>query len=98
MEWNLLLAGFINTTATLLLVQGFKTYVLPAVPPALLPVLAGALGPLVALAQTALGQALGYPVDLSPLAGLVTGLSATAVNQVVKQSTAPTTRLHKLIG
>ncbi|HXG76466.1 MAG TPA: hypothetical protein VNJ53_07850 [Gaiellaceae bacterium] len=88
--WKPILAGFINTTAVLLLVQGLKTLLpwLRQTTPWLLPVLAASAGPLVAAVQSWLAAWLGAPIDLSPLVAIFSGATATAVHQVGKQVTS----------
>lgn len=96
-----LIALFINTTGTLVVIQLLKTYVIPALSqsyPAMLPILAGLMGPLLAAIQTRLATALGYPIDLSMVVAIFSGAASVGVNQFVKHSTAPTSRLRKLIG
>lgn len=85
--WKPILAGFINTTLVLVLVQLCKAAIpsLRSAVPWLIPVIAGALGPLVAVGQSWLGTWLGIPVDLSPVVAVFTGATATAVHQVGKQ-------------
>ena len=96
-----LIALFINTTGTLAVVQLLKNYVIPTITqryPALLPMLAGAAGPVLAFIQTKLAARLGYPIDLSMVVAIFTGAASVGVNQFVKKSTAATSRIHKLIG
>lgn len=88
MEWQILIAAFINTVAVLGLVQLIKTVIIPSLntmAPWLLPILAAALGPAVALVQNALSAWLGVPIDLSLLASIATGASAVALHQTTKQ-------------
>lgn len=91
MEWKLLLAMFINTVLVLGLTQLIKVYVpgLRAAVPWVLPIIATFAGPVVAVVQNALAGWLGAPIDLSPLLALATGASATTLNQIYKQTTAP---------
>jgi len=88
MEYNILIAGFINTVLVLALVQLLKVKVpiLKENVPWLLPIVAGGIGPVVAAGQNALFAWLGVPIDLSPIAAIFTGATATAVNQVGKQA------------
>lgn len=98
--WGSIWAGLINTTAVLVVVQVCKTY-LPTLRvrmPAFLPILAGALGPAIALLQNRLATRLGYPIDLSPILALFTGAAATMVNQTIKQGLHVTSRVRRLLG
>ena len=88
MEWNLIIAGAINSVLVLLVVQFLKIKI-PGIrekAPWLFPVLAMVIGPLIALAQSALASWLGVPIDLSMIAGLFTGATATALHQIKVQS------------
>lgn len=96
-----LIALFINTTGTLAVVQVLKTYVMPGITqvyPALLPILAGLMGPFLALVQTRLAKALGYPIDLSMIVAIFSGAASVGVNQFVKHTAVPASRIRKLIG
>jgi hypothetical protein len=87
MEYNILIAGFINTVLVLAIVQLLKVKIswLKEKVPWLLPIVAGGIGPAVAAGQNALFAWLGIPIDLAPIAAIFTGATATAVNQVGKQ-------------
>ena len=89
MDYNILIAGFINTVLVLGLVQllKIKTPVLKEKAPWLFPIIAGGIGPAIAVGQNVLFAWLGLPIDLSPIAAIFTGATATAVNQVGKQAT-----------
>jgi hypothetical protein len=84
---NQLLGQLINTVAVLALVQLLKTYIpmLKTYYPWLLPIIAAAAGPLVALLQNWITGALGVPIDLTPISGIFSGGAAVMVNQVGKQ-------------
>ncbi len=88
MEYNVLIAGFINTVLVLAIVQLLKIKIswLKERVPWLIPIMAGAIGPAVAAGQNALFAWLGVPIDLAPIAAIFTGATATAINQVGKQS------------
>ena len=88
MEFNILIAGFINTVLVLALVQLLKVNVpiLKEKIPWLIPIIAGGIGPGIAAGQNALFGWLGIAMDLSPIAAIFTGATATAVNQVGKQA------------
>lgn len=51
----------------------------------LLPMISMGIGPFMVMLTNALSEALGYPVDLSPIAGVFVGGSATALHQFRKQ-------------
>jgi len=87
MEWFSILAALINTAGVLTAVQALKIGIpkLKEKIPWILPILAGAIGPAVAVLQGWLGGILGLPIDISPLIAIFTGASATAANQVYKQ-------------
>jgi hypothetical protein len=92
MEYNILIAGFINTVLVLAIVQLLKVKIswLKEKVPWLLPIVAGGIGPAVAAGQNALFAWLGIPIDLAPIAAIFTGATATAVNQVGKQAAKAT--------
>jgi len=99
--WTAILAGAINTTGVLVAIQIGKRYVVPALwksVPALIPILAGALGPAVAVVQNVLAAKLGVPLDLSPIVAAFTGGSAVAVNQFFRLSLPPQAPLRKMLG
>lgn len=82
-----IIAGIINTVLVLFVVQALKNLVpkMRESIPWIIPILAGAIGPLVAAGQNALFSWLGIPIDLSAIAAIFTGGSAVAINQVGKQ-------------
>ncbi len=88
MEWNLILAGFINSVLVLMIVQFLKIKIpsLRQKAPQLIPILSGFIGLVIAPVQTWLGNLLGVPIDLSPIAGIFTGATATTIHQVHVQS------------
>lgn len=82
-----IIANLINMVLVLLAVEGIK-YVLPFLNskvPWLLPIIAGCIGPVVAVIQGWLGALVGLPIDLSAIVAIFTGSSATALHQVFKQ-------------
>lgn len=90
MDYKIMIAGFINAVAVVGVVQFLKVY-LPIINEKvswLLPVLAAAIGPAVAVLQNVLFTWLGIPIDLSPIAAVFTGATAVAIYQVKKQATA----------
>lgn len=81
MDWQQIVANLINTVLVLLAVQGIKM-VLPIINsyvPWLLPIIAAAIGPVVALIQGWVGAWLGIPIDLSAITAIFTGGSAVAL-------------------
>jgi len=87
MEWQQIVANLINTVLVLLAVQGIKA-VLPFLNksvPWLLPIIAAAIGPVVAVIQSWLGSWLGINIDLSAIVAVFTGGSAVALYQFGKQ-------------
>ncbi len=88
MEWESLLGAFINSVVVMGLIQLIKTYIpkLNELVPWLIPIIAAAIGPAVAVAQNALATWLGVPIDLSALTAVFTGGSAVAIYQIGKQA------------
>ncbi len=91
--WQLVLAGLINGAGVFSVLWVFNNHIsgwLRANTPWLIPILAAALGPVVALAQSYLAKWLGVPIDLAPLSAmaLFSGASATAMHQVYKNAKA----------
>jgi|GEM_PF-3180203 len=88
MEWNSLIGALINSVVVMGVVQVIKLYLpkLNELVPWIIPILAAAIGPAVAVAQNALATWLGVPIDLSAIAAIFTGGSAVAIYQVGKQS------------
>lgn len=88
MEWFTILGALINTAGVLAAVQGLKVWipVLREKLPWILPILAGAIGPAVAVLQAWVGGILGVAIDISPVIAIFTGATATAANQVYKQA------------
>lgn len=87
MSWQYFVALLLNSFVIVAAVQ-FLKWLLPVLKlrvPWLLPILAITLGPLMAMATTAVSAALGYPVDFSPIAGVFAGGSAVAFHQFGKQ-------------
>jgi len=87
MSWQyfvaLLLNSFIIVGAVQLL-RFFFPYLKERIP-WVLPIIAVSIGPLMAMATTAVSAALGHPVDFSPIAGVFAGGSAVAIHQFGKQ-------------
>jgi len=87
MDYNQIIANLINTTFVLIIIQLIKTYIpfIRQSVPWLLPILAGAIGPAIALLQNYLSQYLVFSIDLSPIIAIFTGATATAIHQVKVQ-------------
>ncbi len=98
MDWNEILAVFINTVVVMVAVQGLKAYVIPwikANAPWTIPLIAQGLAWIVTYASNWLTAAIGYPVDLSPIVAVFTGLIAVGafdVLQGAKKSLAASVR------
>lgn len=87
MAWQQIVANLINTVLVLLAVQGIKSVIpfLNSKTPWLLPIIAAAIGPVVAIIQSWIGSWLGVNVDLSAIVAIFTGGSAVALYQFGKQ-------------
>jgi uncharacterized membrane protein YdcZ (DUF606 family) len=87
-DWKVLVAGLINSVLVVGAVQLIKVSLpkLRESVPWALPLIAMVGGPLLVWGQNQLMTVLGVPVDLSPLMGVLTGGTAVALNQVVKQT------------
>lgn len=96
--WQQLVAYFINTIGVVLVTQLLKNYVLPVLPPAAFPIIAGAMGPTLAFLANRISVKLGMPIDLSMIDALFAGGSAVAVNQFFRLSSKPESRVRKVLG
>jgi len=87
-EWSNVIAAFINSGVVIGVVQLIKKWlpVLNDKVPWIIPILAGAIGPGIAVIQNWLSTVLGVPIDLSPIAAIFTGGTAVALYQVGKQA------------
>lgn len=89
--WGMILGATINAVGTMVVVKLLAhPRVIPALRdrvPALMPVLAGALGPAVAWAQDALTKLTGVPIalDTNAVLHVFTGASAVAIAQIFIQ-------------
>ena len=91
MDWNQIIAVFINSVLVLMAVQFIKNYGIPWLKqnaPWALPLIAVLVGPIMTYLTNIVSSALGYPVDLSPIAGLFSGMAAVVLHQVGKQTEA----------
>ena len=89
MDWNEILAVLINSVLVLMAVQFIKTTGIPwlkANTPWALPLIAVLVGPIMTYLTGIISSTLGYPVDLSPIAGLFAGMAAVVMHQVGKQA------------
>jgi hypothetical protein len=76
LDWKYVIALFINSVLVVVAVQIIKQF-LPAIPGGVKQILALVAGPLLMWASTAIGNALGYPIDFQPLIQLFTGLTSS---------------------
>lgn len=89
MDWPLIIAALINSVLVLIAVQGLKNYVMPFLRvkyPWVLPIIATVAGPLLGMLTQYLSAMLGYPIDLSAIIGVLTGLSAVAGYSVLNKA------------
>lgn len=89
MDWMQVLANLINGVLVIIVVQFLKNYGmswLKANAPWALPVLALVAGMALNAAAAALGGLLGYPIDFSPIVGVLTGAGAVVVYDVAHKA------------
>ncbi len=93
-DWKTAAAAIINTAGVMAAVWALNRS-LPVIRqsvPWLLPILAGAAGPMLAGLQAWLASYLGVAIDLGPVLAVASGASAVAAHQVWRQATQPTPR------
>ena len=85
--WQYFVALLLNSFAIVVAVQLLKVWVpiLREKVPWLFPIIAMVIGPLMAMATSAVSGYLGYPVDFGSIAAIFTGGSAVAFHQVYTQ-------------
>ncbi len=86
-DWQEMFALFLNSFAVVAAVQLLKK-AMPTLRQKVgwtLPIIAVIIGPLMVIASNAISVALGYPVDLNPIAGVIVGLGATGLHQIGRQ-------------
>jgi len=89
MDWNQIIAAAINSVLVLLAVQLIKVHAIPFLKqsaPWALPIISLVIGPAITAATNWLAAFLGYPIDLSPIAGVFIGGTAVALHQIGKQT------------
>ncbi len=82
MDWMEVLAAAINSAFVIIAVQALKVYVMPALKlkyPWLLPLIALFAGPAMAQLTEFLVAFTGYPIDLSKITEVLTGLAAVVM-------------------
>jgi len=87
MNWEYFVALLLNSFVIVALVR-VLTYYMPFFKTRIgwsLPIITMMIGPLMALVTTAVSDAIGYPVDFSPIVGVFTGGTAVAFHQFGKQ-------------
>lgn len=84
-NWNEVLASFINVVLVMIVVQFLKNKGLAMIKekfPWLVPILPTAVGFLLSYVTTYLTDKLGFPIDLSPIIGVFNGLLAVTAYEV----------------